>query len=280
MTEISASMVKELREATNVSMMECKRALVEAGGDTDRAMTILRERGLATAAKKSSRAVNSGVLAARTTEDGRVGVMVEINCETDFVARNEVFQKFVGTVLDCALTTDQPIGEAVKEMTTAKIAEIGENLIVRRGLRYSAEGNGGIGVYIHLGSKVGVMIEVACGKAETRSAEAFQTLIRDLTLHIAACSPAYLDRAAVPATLLTSEGEIFAKQVEGKPANIVEKIVAGKIEKMYSQICFVEQGFVKDPDTRVDALVAATGKTLGDTLAIKRFVRWQLGEAI
>ncbi|MDZ4199523.1 MAG: translation elongation factor Ts [Kiritimatiellia bacterium] len=280
MTEISATMVKELREATNVGMMECKKALVEAGGDRERAIVLLRERGLATAAKKSVRAANSGLLAARTADDGQTGVLVEVNCETDFVARNEVFQAFVQTVLDRALTVKGDLGESMKSETAAKIAEIGENLIVRRGLRFNAEGQGAVGVYIHLGSKVGVMIEVSCEKPETRRTEAFQTLIRDLTLHIAACSPGYLDRAAVPKSLLASEGEIFAKQVEGKPTNIVEKIVAGKIEKMYSQICLVEQGFVKDPDTRVDALVAATGKTLGDTLAIRRFVRWQLGESI
>jgi elongation factor Ts len=280
MTEISAAMVKELREITNVGMMECKKALVEAGGDRDRAITILRERGLATAAKKSARVAKSGVLAGRTDNGGRSGALVEVNCETDFVARNEMFQAFVKTVVDRALTTDGDLGQAMTAETTAKIAQIGENLIVRRGLRFQASGEGAVEVYIHLGSKVGVMIEVACSKADTRGREEFKTLLRDLTLHIAASSPTHLDRTAVPESVLASERDIFAKQVEGKPANIVEKIVAGKLEKYFAQICFVEQGFVKDPDTSISALVAATGKTLGDTLAIRRFVRWQLGEAV
>lgn len=280
MTEISAAMVKELREITNVGMMECKKALVEAGGDKDRAITILRERGLATAAKKSARVANSGVLAGRTEADSRTGALVEVNCETDFVARNELFQAFVKTVVDRALATDGDLGQAMTAETTAKIAQIGENLIVRRGLRFQAAGEGAVEVYIHLGSKVAVMVEVACDKAETRRREEFKTLLRDLTLHIAASNPAYLDRTAVPESVLAAERDIYAKQVEGKPANIVEKIVAGKIEKNFTQICLVEQGFVKDPDTRVSDLVAATGKTLGDTLAIRRFVRWQLGEAI
>lgn len=280
MTEISAAMVKELREITNVGMMECKKALVEAGGNRDRAITILRERGLATAAKKSARVAKSGVLAGRTDNGGRSGALVEVNCETDFVARNEMFQAFVKTVVDRALTTDGDLGQAMTAETTAKIAQIGENLIVRRGLRFQASGEGAVEVYIHLGSKVGVMIEVSCGKADTRGREEFKTLLRDLTLHVAACSPTHLDRTAVPESVLASERDIFAKQVEGKPANIVEKIVAGKLEKYFAQICFVEQGFVKDPDTSISALVAATGKTLDDTLAIQRFVRWQLGEAV
>jgi elongation factor Ts len=280
MTEISAAMVKELREITNVGMMECKKALVEAGGNRDRAITILRERGLATAAKKSARVAKSGVLAGRTDNGGRSGALVEVNCETDFVARNEMFQAFVKTVVDRALTTDGDLGQAMTAETTAKIAQIGENLIVRRGLRFQASGEGAVEVYIHLGSKVGVMIEVSCGKADTRGREEFKTLLRDLTLHVAACSPTHLDRTAVPESVLASERDIFAKQVEGKPANIVEKIVAGKLEKYFAQICFVEQGFVKDPDTSISALVAATGKTLDDTLAIRRFVRWQLGEAV
>lgn len=280
MTEISAAMVKELREITNVGMMECKKALVEAGGNRDRAITILRERGLATAAKKSARVAKSGLLAGRTDNGGRSGALVEVNCETDFVARNEMFQAFVKTVVDRALTTDGDLGQAMTAETTAKIAQIGENLIVRRGLRFQASGEGAVEVYIHLGSKVGVMIEVSCGKADTRGREEFKTLLRDLTLHVAACSPTHLDRTAVPESVLASERDIFAKQVEGKPANIVEKIVAGKLEKYFAQICFVEQGFVKDPDTSISALVAATGKTLDDTLAIQRFVRWQLGEAV
>lgn len=279
MTEITAAMVRELREATHVGMMECKKALVEAGGDRDKAVTLLRERGLATAAKKSVRAAQSGAIAGRPTADGRAAALVEVNCETDFVARNEMFQAFAKTVLDRALAGEEDLAQALREETVAQVAKIGENLVVRRSLRFQAGDAGVVGVYIHPGGRVGVMVEAACGRAETRDREAFRALVHDLALHVAACSPAYLDRAAVPESVISAERAIFAKQVEGKPENIVEKIVTGKLEKTFSQICLLEQGFVKDPDVRVDARIAAVAGELGDSVAVRRFARWQLGEA-
>lgn len=278
MAEISASLVKELRDQTNVSMMECKRALVEAAGDKDKALKILRERGLAIAGKKSARAANSGIVAGRVFEQGRIGALVEVNCETDFVARNEIFRAFVGDLVQKAAATDAELAPAMKDVVAAKVAEIGENIILKRNLRFVAQGTGAVATYIHLGDKVGVMLEVGCTKPETVNAPVFQDLLKDLTLHVAACSPGYLDRAEVPAALVTSEKEIFAKQVEGKPANIVEKIVLGKLEKFYAQVCFVEQAFVKDDKQTVTQLLAAKGKELGDTLNVRRFVRWTLGE--
>lgn len=277
MADITAAMVQELREATNVGMMECKRALVEAGGDKDQAIRLLRERGMAIAAKKATRAANQGLIAA--AGDGKVGTLIEINCETDFVAKNENFQKFVKEMAAKALSIpDGKITEVTKAEMAAKVAEIGENLVAKRNISYTLQGPGLVATYIHLNGKLGVLIEVGCGKEATAGNPAIQELAKDLTLHVAACSPRYLVSKDVPADVIAAERDIYAKQVVGKPANIVDKIVDGKMSKFYSQVCLVDQGFVKDPDTAITKLLEAKGKEVGDTLTIRRYVRWQLGE--
>lgn len=278
MTDIPASLVKELREETNVGMMECKRALVEAGGDKEKAIRILRERGLAVAGKKASRVAKDGQVAAEISEGGRLGVMVEVNCETDFVARNERFQAFVKRVLETARTTDGDLSIPLKDELTAGIQEIGENIVIRRSVRYQVQGSGIIAAYIHTGGKVGVLLEVGCQKPETAQTADFKELVKDITLHIAACNPLYLQRSDVPETVINAEREIYAKQVTNKPANIVEKIVAGKLEKFFQQVCLLEQGFVKDPDQTVSELLAAKGKMLGDSIVVRRFARYKVGE--
>jgi elongation factor Ts len=255
--EISASTVKELRDETNLGMMECKRALQEAGGDKDKAIRLLRERGMAIAGKKADRVAKEGRVAAEIYDNGKTGVMIEVNCETDFVAKNENFQGFVADLVAHAKSIDGSLAEAAKDKVVAKIAEIGENIIVRRNEKYTVHGNGGIAGYIHLGGKVGVLLEVGCDKPETTQADAFKEAVKDVTLHIAAANPQFLDRKDVAAGVVAAEREIYAKQVEGKPANIVDKIVDGKLEKFYSQICLVEQGFVKDPDHTVADMLAA-----------------------
>ena len=277
MSEITATMVQELREATNVGMMECKRALVEAGGDRDKAIRLLRERGMAIAAKKATRAANQGLIAA--AGNGKAGALIEINCETDFVAKNESFQKFVKSMAEKALAmNDNTITETTKAEMAAKVAEIGENLVAKRNIRYTVQGAGLVATYIHLNGKLGVLLELGFGKDATASSPVVQALAKDLTLHVAACSPKYLISAEVPADVLAAEREIYAKQVTGKPANIVDKIVDGKVRKFYEQVCLVDQGFVKEPDVSVTKLLEAKGKEVGDTLTIRRFARWQLGE--
>lgn len=275
--EITATLVKELREETNLGMMECKRALQETGGDKDKAVRLLRERGMAIAGKKAERVAKEGRVASDIYDNGKSGVMIEVNCETDFVAKNENFQGFVADLVAHAKGIDGSLAESAKDKVIAKIAEIGENLIVRRNIKYTVSGNGAVAGYIHLGGKVGVLLEVGCTKAETTQAEAFKEAVKDVTLHIAAANPQFLNRADVAADVIAAEKEIYAKQVEGKPANIVDKIVAGKLEKYYSQICLVEQGFVKDPDQTVTDMLAARSKELGDTLSIRRFARYQVG---
>ncbi|NCC53780.1 MAG: translation elongation factor Ts [Spartobacteria bacterium] len=278
MVQINASLVKELRDATNVGMMECKRALQEANGDKEAAIKLLRERGVAIAGKKASRTAKEGLVAAELMDDGKAAVMIEVNCETDFVARNENFQAFVADLLERAKGIgDNGLADAVKDELTAKIAEIGENMIVRRNVRYDVQGTGIVATYVHMGGKVGVLIEVGCGKEETLTKDAFKDLVKDLTLHIAAASPQYLKREEVPEETVAAERDIYAKQVEGKPANIIDKIVDGKLNKFYSQICLIEQPFVKENDLSITDLLKTKGKELDDTIEIRRYVRYQLG---
>ena len=276
--DISAELVRDLREATNLGMMECKKALVEAGGDKEKAVRLLRERGMAIAQKKSSRATNQGLLASVVKPDGRTGSLVEVNCETDFVARNSGFVAFVGDLAAKACDTDRSLADSEKDRLVAKVAEIGENLVVRRNLRYVLACTGTVASYIHLGGKIGVLVEAACGKPESVGSGVFKEAVKDICMHIAASSPMHLDRTAVPKDVLAAEREIYAKQITNKPANIVEKIVDGKIKKFISDNCLVAQPFVKDPKITVTDYLNARGREIGDTITIRRFARWQLGQ--
>ena len=278
MAEISASLVKELREETGVGMMECKKALVEANGDKAAAIKFLRESGLAIAAKKASRTAKQGIIAAEVGADAQSGLMIEVNCETDFVSKNDQFKGFVAEMAQAARgIADNTLAEVAKAKVDAKIAEIGENIIARRNIGYKVQGTGAIAAYVHLGGKLGVMVEVGCKNAASVQNPVVKALLADLTLHITAVNPACITRDQVPAETVQAEKDIYAKQVEGKPANIIEKIVAGKLEKFYGQICLVEQPFVKDQDKTVTAVLAEAGKAVGDEFTVRRFVRWQLG---
>ena len=278
MAEISASLVKELREETGVGMMECKKALVEANGDKVAAVKILRESGMAIAAKKATRTAKQGIIAADISADAQSGRMIEVNCETDFVSKNDNFKAFVaGLLQDAAGIADNALAETAKAKVDAKVAEIGENIIARRNLTYKVQGTGAIAGYVHLGGKLGVLVEVGCKNAASVQNPAVKALLADLTLHITAVNPACITRDQVPAETVNAEKEIYAKQVEGKPANIIDKIVAGKLEKFYGQICLVEQPFVKDQDKTISAVLAEAGKAVGDEFTVRRFVRWQLG---
>lgn len=287
---ITASLVKELRERTGVAMMECKKALTETDGDMDAAIKILRERSGAKAEKKASREANEGIIAAKIDDSGKSGVLVEVNCETDFVAKNDNFQAFVAEIadtvlesgatnLDAALESSKGEG-TLQEFVKGKVLEMGENLKLRRVERLTLEGEGAVASYIHLGGKVGVLIEVGAGKADTAGSDSFKDLVKDLTLHIAATSPAGLKREDIPAELVESEKDIFRKQMEGqgKPADILEKIIEGKLGKFYSERCLLEQGFVKDPDTNIKGLLESKGKELDDTITVNSFIRFGLGE--
>ena len=181
------------------------------------------------------------------------------------------------STLEKAKVEKGDLAETMKADVTAKIQELGENIIVRRFTRYEAQGPGLVASYIHLGGKVGVLVEVGCGQDATAQGDAFKELVKDITLHIAASNPQYLDRTQVPADVVASERDIYSKQVTNKPPQIIQKITDGKMEKFYGLVCLVEQGFVKDPDQSVAELLAAKGKELGDTFSIRRFVRYQVG---
>ena len=278
MATITAALVKELRDETGVGMMECKKALVEANGDKAAAVKILREAGMAIAAKKASRAAKQGIIAAAVAADAQSGRMIEINCETDFVAKNANFQAFVAELLaDAEGVADDGLAAAQKAKIDAKIAEIGENIVARRNVTFAVQGTGAIASYVHLGGKLGVLVEVGFAKAETAANETVKAMLSDLAMHICAAAPLCVERSGVPAETIAAETEIYRKQVEGKPANIIDKIVAGKLDKFYGQVCLLEQEFVKDPDKKISQLLAETGKAAGDEIALRRFVRWQLG---
>ena len=278
MTEISAQVVKQLRDATNVSMMECKKALTEAGGDMEKATRILRERGMSVAAKKSARATNQGLIASASSPDGTIVSLVEVMCETDFAARNEAFKSLVNRVAASACEADGPVAEAVKDAVTETIAKTGENTVVRRNTRFVLQGAGRVAAYIHLGGKVGVLAELACAKPETAANPLFAELARDITLQVAAATPRFLHPQDVDEATLATEREIYAAQVKDKPAAVVAKIVEGKIKKFYGDVCLIEQAYIRDPKVTIRQLLATRGKELGDTPAIRRFVRYQLGE--
>ncbi len=285
---ITASLVKELREKTNVGMMECKKALTEAGGDIDAAVKLLRERGAVKAAKKADREVNEGTVTTKISADGKSGILFQLSCETDFVSRNDNFKALVTELEDALIATDATDTESalaashgegtVDAYLKAKVLELGENLVLSDFTRFSVEGEGIVSSYIHMGGKVGVLIEVATG-SDISSKDEFVSLVKDVNLHIAAAAPSGLNREDIPAELVEAEKEIFRKQMENenKPADIIEKIITGKLGKFYSEQCLTEQGFVKDPSVSIKELVAQVAKETGSDIAIQRFTRVSIG---
>jgi elongation factor Ts len=287
---ITASIVKELRDKTSAPMMDCKKVLTETNGDLEASIKLLRERGIMKSAKMSDRAANEGVITARVSASNNSGILLELNCETDFVSKNESFQAFVGSLADQLAASSAPDlaaalalqidGQSIEDTVKAKVGEVGENLQFRKYVRYDAAQGGVIASYIHLGGKVGVLIEVGTTKAESAGNAVFKELIKDLTLHIAACAPKGLSREDIPQSVVDNELDIFRARLvaEGKPANIIENILKGQIGKFFAESCFLEQAFVKDNDIKINALLEAKGKELGDTLTVTRFVRFGLGE--
>ncbi|MGE4180449.1 MAG: translation elongation factor Ts [Limisphaerales bacterium] len=278
MAEITAAAVGKLREMTNAGLMDCKKALTEATGDLDVAVEILRKRGIAQAAKKASRDAREGVIAQHIAPGGRTGVLVEINCETDFVAKNDTFKAFCDDIARTVATNPTTDLETAR---TAAVAKVGENIRIARHDRFDLTGPGMIAAYIHTGGKVGVLVEVGCTKDSTPASEGFKQVVKDITLQIAAASPTAVDRDGVPAEVIAKEREIAMQsdRLKGKPAQALEKIVQGILDKYYQTVCLNEQGFVKDPEKTVRQHLETTGKLVDDSLTIRRFLRWQVGEA-
>jgi len=272
---ITAALVKELRERTGAGMMECKKALVEMNGDIDAAIEHMRKTGMAKADKKAGRAAAEGLVAIKTTADAKTAAIVEVNCETDFVAKDDNFQKFVGAVVDCALANKpadldallaSPIEGAanIEEARKALIAKIGENMNVRR--FQIIEARGALATYMH-GTRIGVVVDLEGGNED---------LGKDIAMHIAASRPICVDESEVPTETIEKEKEIYTAQAQesGKPAEIIEKMVQGRIQKFLKEVTLLGQPFVKDPDQTVEKLLkAANAKVAG-------FVRFEVGEGI
>ncbi|HEY9744595.1 MAG TPA: translation elongation factor Ts [Oculatellaceae cyanobacterium] len=294
--EITAALVKELREKTGAGMMDAKKALVEAGGDMDKASEILRQKGIATAEKKSGRTAAEGQVASLIAPDRKVGVMVEVNCETDFVAKGEAFQKMVGEVAQQVLAKGADSvetllqqesiampGRTMQDYVTENIATIKENLNIRRFVRYEVQGNGAVHSYIHTGGRVGVLVELQCGKPETVDNPVFQQLIKDLAMQIASASPDFVSRKDIDPAVIEEETrvEMGKEDLANKPEDIRRKIVEGRVSKILGQRCLIEQPFVKDPSQSVDDVIKARAAEMGDTaVEVRRFTRYALGEGI
>jgi elongation factor Ts len=280
MADITPATVAKLREMTSAGMMECKRALTQANGDLDAAVDLLRKSGAASAAKKASRDANEGLIAQYILPGGQAGVLVEVNCETDFVARNDTFRAFCDEIAK-KIATDPAVN--LEPDREAAVGRIGENIKIARHARLDVAGNGLVAAYIHTGAKVGVLVEVGAGKAETIAREEFKQLVKDITLQIAAGHPQAVSREEVAPTVIAHEREIASQsdRLKGKPAAAMEKILTGVLDKFFQTYCLVDQGFVKrNSEVSVKEHVGQVAKQLGDEITIRRFVRFQVGEGV
>lgn len=286
--EITASMVKELREKSNAGMMDCKKALKETNGDIEKAIDYLREKGLSKASKKADRIAAEGLTFALVSECGKKGVVVEVNSETDFVAKNEEFKNFVEKVAQTALENEPADVEALKvvkvedgktlqEALTDKIAKIGENMSIRR-FAFEKVNEGKVVSYIHAGGKISVIVALE----SEGDKEALEVLGKDLAMQVAAMNPKYISRDDVDADYIAHEKEILVAQAlnEGKPQNIVEKMVEGRLQKELKEVCLLEQAYVKDGDLSVKKYIENTAKTLGKDIKIAGVQRFEVGEGI
>ena len=290
---ITTEMIKTLREATGAGVLDCKKALEAASGDFDKATQALKAKGLVAAAKKESRATNEGLVAVLVDEAGRVGAIVEVDCETDFVARTDDFKGFVEAMvkqvahetgvadvpalLARPFTRDKSI--TVGESLTQLIARLGENMKLSRFARVERGGAGLVEGYTHPGSRIGVVVHVSAGSEAAARGAAFRSLVHDLALQIAAVAPRYVSLADIPPAALEAEQSKYQAQVadENKPDAIKERIVSGKLDKWYEQVCLLKQPFVKDDSLKVGDLMTQKSQELNTTLTIEQFIRYELG---
>ncbi|HEX4347611.1 MAG TPA: translation elongation factor Ts [Vicinamibacterales bacterium] len=285
---ISASDVKKLRDATGAGMMDCKNALEEAGGDFEKATTILRTKGLASAAKKAGRDASQGLIGCWMSDDHATGILADVRCETDFAANTDDFKRLISDALELIKQAGDnatpewladPAGP-VHTRVAETIGKVGENMLVPRFVRYS--GKGYVAQYIHLGGKIGVQVEFSGVTPAMLGNAEFAALAKEVAMQIAAANPSYAARGDVPADVLEKEKSIYRAQMEqsGKPANVIDKIVEGKLGSFYSQFVLPDQPSIRDPKMTVAQLLAASGKTLGGTLTITRFARLMVGETV
>jgi len=292
---ITAAQVKDLRERTGAGMMDAKKALEEASGDFDRAIEILRQKGVDTAGKKAGRTAAEGLVEAWVSDDRKSGVLVEVNCETDFVAKGEAFQQLAKEVAeqiaknkpaDVDALLSQPSlflsGKTVKDYVAEKVGSIKENLNVRRFVVFDCKNPGAVQSYVHGGGKIGVLIDICTEKPETANNPEFLQLAKDITMQIASAAPQFCSRDDIAPDVIATETriEMGKEDVQKKPPEIREKIVAGRVSKLLGERVLLEQPFVKDPSVTVSELLEQKGKQFGDKLVISRFTRYMLGEGI
>jgi len=283
---ISAADVKKLRDQTGAGMMDCKAALEEAKGNFEEATTVLRKRGLASAAKKAGRATGEGLIGQRLSPDRSAGTLVEVNCESDFVARTDDFQQLTTDVLDAIEKAGDAATESwlkdpngpVRRRVAATIGKLGENMAVPRMVRYA--GQGYVGQYIHMGGKIGVQVEFGAVTPAVADRHEFKTLVKEIAMQVAAASPAYVSRGEVPADALEKEKAIYRAQMEnsGKPAHVIDKIVEGKLGSFYSQFVLPDQPSIRDGAVTVSQMIAQTSGKLGENITVSRFARFKVGE--
>ena len=287
MAEIKAAMVKELREMTGAGMMECKKALVEANGDMEAAVDVLRKAGLAAVAKKAGRATNEGTVYAKVSDDCTMGAVVELNCETDFVGMNEKFKAYAEKIADAVLANDpadmdalkasELNGETVEAIVTDCIHVMGENTQLSR---FASIKGDAVSSYIHMGGKIGILVAFELGDAAVAATDAFKAYGRDIAMQVAAAAPIAATREEVPAATVEHEMSIYKAQAaeSGKPEQIQVKIAEGRMNKFYGEFVLTEQAFVKDPDQKVSAYTNKVAKELGTTIKILGFKRFVLGQ--
>jgi elongation factor Ts len=294
---ISAAMVRDLREKTGAGIMECKAALAEARGDLEKAIEVLRKRGLKTAERKAGRTAADGLVAAWISPDRKTGALVEVNCETDFVARTEQFGSLARSLValvgadaeasDVAALLARSIdGKLVADVVRETIGSLGENIVVRRVARLALPqgANGVVTNYLHAGGKIGVLVEIRCASDGVAKSEALAHVAKELALQVCSAEPAYVSRDQVPAEVLEKEREILRAQpdVQGKPPAIQDKILQGRLQKFFMERCLVDQLFIRDPEGKqmIRDVLKVAEKTLGEPVNVVAFARFRLGEGI
>ncbi len=288
MVEISASMVMKLRKMSGQGMMDCKKALEESNGDVEQAVDILRKKGLATLAKRAERETTEGLVVGKKSEDGKVAAMATFCCETDFVTKSDDFKAGATKLGDFALacSADEGTGNVLEttvggkkfsDIVTEIVSKTGEKIQVGDFAKYKLDGLGLISTYIHFNGKVGTMVQIETSDEKTAEAEVMRRTAADIAMHITATKPLALDKSGISAEKIEREKSIFAEQIKNKPANIIDKIVEGKMKKFFSENCLIEQQFVKDDSKTVAQILDEAAKQSGGTANIKRFVRFEVG---
>jgi len=291
---ITADMVKKLREQTGAGMMDCKKALTETNGDYEKAVTLLREKGIAVAAKREAKKASEGLIGSYISDDLQTGSMVEVNCETTFVAKTDEFIQLAKNLAvqvgkeqiacqNCLM--DKPYiadpGKTVKETISELMGKIGEKMSVARCVRFDVEGKAGvIGSYVHTGDQIGVLVELDTESADAAKSDDMISLAKDIAMHISWSNPDYMKRDDIPENVLAAEREVHRQWAvkEGKPENVIDRIVEGRMKDFYSRVCLLEQAFIKDEEQTIQTLVNNTAKKVGAPITIARFIRYRVGE--